>query len=113
MPRDSIASNDPISTFSIASYSNLPTKERVNSKIATVPAVRPSPNINVAINADTRVGKVRTKLSRNLKKLTTTLFLVMLEDDKTAAGSANKAPMRDPRKLIFKVSINGFQILGI
>src|SRR5699024_12714579 len=74
---------------------------------------RSSPNINVAINADTRVGKVRIKLSRNLKKLTTTLFLVMLEDDKTATGSANKAPMRDPRKLIFKVSINGFQILGI
>src|SRR5699024_1234089 len=86
---------------------------RVNSKIATVPAVGPSPNTNVAINADTRVGKVLIKLSKNLKKLTTTLFLVMLEDDKTATGSASKAPMRDPRKLIFRVSINGFQILGI
>lgn len=79
----------------------------VNKKMAMVPAIVPSPNINVAISAMISVGNVRSKLSINLLNIAIHLFLVILAAANMAIGKAHKAPTTEPSNDILMVSNNG------
>ena len=111
-PKDSIASNGPISIVSILSNSILPTTPKVKMVIATVPAKVPSEKINAAIVAIIIVGSVLTIARRNLHKDNNILFLLMLELERIAIGKARVQPIIVPNSDILIVSISGPITLG-